>query len=156
MYKILGDDGQEYGPVPIAQVKKWIKENRLEKTTPVFPKGAADWVFIGSLPEFAAAFEPGARDKPEKNPAASSQNPKARTAFYFGIFSVIPILGAPLGLIGLVLGLRGLVFYWKNPAAGGKVQAWAGISLGGIFGLGYSALIVLVVLAAMAHKHATH
>ena len=30
MYKILGDDGQEYGPVSIEQVRQWIKENRLD------------------------------------------------------------------------------------------------------------------------------
>src|SRR5258706_5122135 len=154
MYKILGDDGQEYGPVSVEQVRQWIKEGRLEKPPPVYPKGAGDWVFLDSLPEFAAAFEPGARDK--KPPAAPCQNPRARTAFYFGIFSIIPILGAPLGLIGLIAGLRGLAFYRQNPAAGGKAQSWIGIVLGGLFGLGHTVLIILAILAAMAHKHAAH
>ena len=153
MYKLLGDDGNEYGPVSSEQVKKWIRENRLEKTSPVYPKGAGDWIFLGSLPEFAAEFDAVAAGKSSKTPSKLDQNPKARTAFYFGIFSVIPVLGAVLGFIGLVAGLRGLVFYWKNPAAGGKVQAWAGIVLGGLFGLGYS---VLIFLAVRAHEHGTY
>ncbi len=58
MYKILGSDGNEYGLVSAEQVKKWIMENRVEKKTPVMPEGGMDWVFLCSLPEFAAAFIP--------------------------------------------------------------------------------------------------
>jgi len=58
MYKVLGNDGNEYGPVSAEQVRQWIAENRVEKKTPVFPEGGKDWVFLESLPEFAAAFGP--------------------------------------------------------------------------------------------------
>ena len=149
MYKLLGEDGQEYGPVPAEQVKKWIWEKRLEKTSPTLPQGAADWIFLGSLPEFAADFGP----VPGTDAPSYSRNRVAQKAFYLGIFAVIPILGALLGWIALVLGMRGLVFYWKTPGAGGKLQAWVGIVVGGACGLAYSTLIVL---AWMAHKHGTH
>jgi hypothetical protein len=56
MYKILGSDGHEYGPLSTEKIKQWIAEERVEKKTPVLPDGAADWVFLSSLPEFAEAF----------------------------------------------------------------------------------------------------
>jgi GYF domain 2 len=56
MYKILGSDGNEYGPLSTEKIKQWIAEERVEKKTPVLPEGAADWVFLSSLPEFAEAF----------------------------------------------------------------------------------------------------
>ena len=40
MYKILGSDGHEYGPLSAEKIKKWIAEERVEKKTPVLPDGA--------------------------------------------------------------------------------------------------------------------
>jgi hypothetical protein len=54
MYKILGSDGNEYGPLSTEKIKQWILEGRVEKKTPVLPDGAEDWVFLSSLPEFAS------------------------------------------------------------------------------------------------------
>jgi hypothetical protein len=56
MYKILGSDGSEYGPVSVDKIKQWIQENRVEQKTPVLPEGGEDWVFLGSLPEFKESF----------------------------------------------------------------------------------------------------
>jgi hypothetical protein len=55
-YKVMGEDGQEYGPVAAEQIHKWITEQRLERKSPVKPAGSRDWVFLESLPEFASAF----------------------------------------------------------------------------------------------------
>ncbi|OGS57992.1 MAG: hypothetical protein A3J79_09540 [Elusimicrobia bacterium RIFOXYB2_FULL_62_6] len=71
-------------------------------------------------------------------------NKKALLAYYFGIFSLIPCLGIPLGVAALVLGLKGLAFADANPEAKGKGHAWTGIILGG-----GCALVNLLVLAAM-------
>jgi hypothetical protein len=59
-YKVMGDDGQEYGPVSAEQIRQWITEQRLERKTPVQPPDSRDWVFLESLPEFAALFQPPA------------------------------------------------------------------------------------------------
>jgi len=56
MYKVLGSDGNEYESLSAEKIKQWILENRVEKKTPVMPEGAADWVFLGELPEFAPLF----------------------------------------------------------------------------------------------------
>jgi hypothetical protein len=164
MYKILASDGNEYGPVSAEQVKEWIAENRAEKKTPVLPEGAADWVFLESLPEFAAALgmrPPGPPPIPPSARAAKTndglnavipyKNVRALVAYYLGVFSVIPPMGALLGIAALTLGILGLRFRRRNPEAGGAVHAWVGIALGGLFGLGYLTLIALVVIAGIVH-----
>src|ERR1039458_4518469 len=88
MYKILGSDGNEYGPVSAAQVKAWIVENRVEKKTPVIPDGGADWVFLDSLPEFAAAFTPPSSGRPPMSPSAGASKPAS------GLNTIIPYKNA--------------------------------------------------------------
>jgi hypothetical protein len=56
MYKILASDGNEYDSISAEKIRQWIRESRVESKTPVMPEGAADWVFLGDLPEFAEYF----------------------------------------------------------------------------------------------------
>jgi hypothetical protein len=56
MFKILGADGKEYGPVTAAQLRQWIQEGRAGGPTQVRAEGAADWTRLQSLPEFADVF----------------------------------------------------------------------------------------------------
>jgi hypothetical protein len=51
-YIVMGDDGKEYGPVSAEQIREWVRENRLERKTPVKPDHARDWLFLEMLPEF--------------------------------------------------------------------------------------------------------
>jgi hypothetical protein len=157
-YKILGSDGNEYGPVSARQIKHWIAENRVDQKTPIFPDGAADWVFLNSLPEFKAVFAPpplgGMRSEGGGlNAVIPYKNVRALVAYYFAVFSVIPILGMPLGFIGMALGISGLRFQRQHPRAGEKVHAWIGIVLGGLCGFGYLALIILGIVGAIVKKH---
>jgi hypothetical protein len=162
MYKILGSDGNEYGPVSAEQVKKWIAENRVERKTPAIPEGGADWVFLYSLPEFAADFElpttsgppPVLRSaKPPKSAGTPSKNVRALMASSLGVFSMIPPVGAILGIPTLFLGISGLRFHRRNPAAGGRAHAWIGIILGGLSGFGYLAWIATIVISEVVRRH---
>ena len=65
-YQVMGDDGQEYGPVSPEKIRAWVAEQRLERKSPVKPSGSRDWVFLESLPEFADLFAPPA--PPAKRP----------------------------------------------------------------------------------------
>jgi uncharacterized membrane protein len=56
MYKIIGADQREYGPVSAEQIHQWIAEGRANGATSVQPEGAAEWVPLSSLPEFAEAL----------------------------------------------------------------------------------------------------
>ncbi len=86
MYKILGSDGHEYGPLSTEKIKQWIAESRVEKKTPVLPDGAADWVFLSSLPEFAEAFA-----SQDKAGAAGPGNKRRRMAVYIGLVLLVVI-----------------------------------------------------------------
>ena len=156
MYKILGGDQKEYGPVTADQLRQWIAQSRVHAQTRVQVQGSTEWQRLGSLPELGGAF--GAA-QPPVNPSAGGsginavipyKNPKALIAYYLAIFSLIPFLGMPLGLAAFVLGILGLRFRRTHPTAGGAAHAWIGIILGGLCGFGYLALILLAVVAAIS------
>jgi len=77
MYRIIGGDGREYGPVTAAQIEQWIAQNRANARTQVKPEGAEVWSALGELPEFAsglgarAATPPLPGTQPETNTAAT-------------------------------------------------------------------------------------
>lgn len=74
------------------------------------------------------------------------RNTSALIAYYLGVFSIIPLVGIPLGVIAVVLGIKGLRKAAQNPAAKGKVHAWVGIIVGGLFALVYTLLFGLAAV----------
>jgi TM2 domain-containing membrane protein YozV len=67
MYKIIGADGQPYGPVPLEQLLRWLAENRVNAQTLVQPEGVPDWRALATFPELA--------DKLPPPPSAASPQP---------------------------------------------------------------------------------
>jgi TM2 domain-containing membrane protein YozV len=102
MYRVIGKDGQQYGPVSADQLRAWIAENRANAQTLVLAEGAQEWKALGSLPEFAAELKP---------PQATATTPPTITppppaAAY------TPLPGAsnkiPAGICGILLGGLGV------------------------------------------------
>ena len=56
MYKIIGADQKEYGPVPADQLRQWIAEGRVSGQTSVQAEGTTEWKPLSAYPEFADAF----------------------------------------------------------------------------------------------------
>lgn len=56
MYKIIGTDGKEYGPINASQIRQWVAENRANAQTLVQPEGSTGWNPLGGLPEFSDLF----------------------------------------------------------------------------------------------------
>ena len=54
MYKIIGADQKEYGPVTAEQLRQWLAEGRVNGQTSVWSEGAAEWKPLSAFPEFAA------------------------------------------------------------------------------------------------------
>lgn len=77
------------------------------------------------------------------------KNARALTAYYLGIFSLIPCVGIPLGIAALILGIGGLKFAQAHPEARGKAHAWTGIILGGLCALVYTLLILIPLLGTV-------
>lgn len=131
MYRIIGADGREYGPVSAAQLRQWIVEGRANSTTSVLPEGSSEWRPLGSLPEFI----PGATA-----PAAIAAltlterktNSLAMTGLILGIVSLTVGLccchGLPFSLLGLIFSLIGLSQVRSNP----QIYQGEGIAIGGI------------------------
>jgi hypothetical protein len=142
IYKIIGNDGQEYGPVTGEQIRAWIAEGRVDRRTPVFVDGAKDWTFFGLLPEFtncfAASGTPPTIAPPPRGPATPGRI--AKTNFYaqagliFGILSLTCCCcGFPFGILGLVFSLVGLSQINANPELHeGRSMAIAGLILSGL------------------------
>jgi hypothetical protein len=124
IYKIIGDNGQEYGPATGEQIRRWIAEGRVESRTPVFVDGAKDWNFIGLLPEFTGCFPASATPPtiapPPRGTSTAGRmaktNSYAQAGLIFGILSwICCCCGFPFGLLGLVFSLIGLSQINANP-----------------------------------------
>jgi len=89
MYKILGSDGNEYDSLSVEEIKRWIREGRAEPKTPVMPEGAADWVFLSTLPEFAESF--AARQK--RLARESARGGRRWWLVGFGLLAAVVIIG---------------------------------------------------------------
>jgi hypothetical protein len=71
MYRIIGADEREYGPVTADQLRQWIAEGRANAQTRVLVEGATEWKPLGTLPEFFAG-PPPLTAMPHATPAASA------------------------------------------------------------------------------------
>ena len=80
------------------------------------------------------------------------KNGKALAAYYTGVFSLIPCLGAILGPIAVVLGIMGLKYAKQHPKASGQAHAVVGIVLGGLTGLGNIGAVIAIAVAAATAK----
>ncbi len=133
MYKIIGADGWQYGPVSAAQIKQWIAEGRVESRTPVFMEGAADWTFAGLRPEFVNCFAPATPPVVVSPGVVRRTNSSATIGLGCGILSWISCCccgGFPFNLLGLVFSLIGLSQVSRHPELyEGRAQAIAGLVL---------------------------
>ena len=64
MYKIIGGDQQQYGPVSAEDVRRWIAEGRANAQTQVLAEGATEWKPLSAFPEFADLFGPVSPSSP--------------------------------------------------------------------------------------------
>lgn len=52
MYRIIGSDGLEYGPVTADQIRQWITEGRANGQTRVKAEASETWRTLAEIPEF--------------------------------------------------------------------------------------------------------
>lgn len=60
MYKIIGADRKEYGPISTEQLRFWITEGRVNAQTQACAEGTTDWKPLSAFPDFADALGLGA------------------------------------------------------------------------------------------------
>jgi len=56
MFKMIGGDGQEYGPVTADQLREWVADNRANGQTLIQAEGASDWRPLSTFPELSSGL----------------------------------------------------------------------------------------------------
>lgn len=137
MYKIIGADQKEYGPITEDQLRHWIAEGRINGESKVQAEGSGVWKKASEFPEFATALAsaaPLAHTGPIRMapaPVAQSKtNLVAIWSMVTGIIALITCCGWILGPLPIVLGCIGLSQLKNNPQQIGSGYAIAGIVLG--------------------------
>jgi hypothetical protein len=133
MFKIIGNDQKEYGPVSADELRQWIYQGRANAQTWAVPYPiTTEWRALASFPEFAAALAAVTPNyfpatEPYRRPRSHSNNGMAITGFVLSILSV-PCCGVGvLGVLGLIFSIIGLVQLRNRSTQTGKGLAIAGI-----------------------------
>jgi hypothetical protein len=137
MYKILGADGKEYGPINADELRQWIAQRRAVAATLARVEGGGDWKPLATFPEFAEALA-GSQEAPAFGgftPASTPPSGPVKTSGLAIASLVCGILGFLClpALAGLVLGVMALVKISNSKGQlRGQGLAIAGICLSGI------------------------
>ena len=152
MYKIIGADGKEYGPVSTEQLRQWITEGRVNTQTKVLPEGGVDWKPLGTLPEFSLlvgthATPPAIGAWAGQHVLANPQrvNPFATTGLIMGLVSITFGLcccyGIPFNVLGVIFSLVALAQIKGSP----HVYSGKGIAIAGLI----TSLLSIVLVALL-------
>jgi hypothetical protein len=75
MFRVIGADQKEYGPINAAQVRQWIADGRLNENSQA-RREDGDWQALSSFEEFADVFHPQIPGQPQ---AQAGSTPFATT-----------------------------------------------------------------------------
>jgi len=161
MYKLLGTDKKEYGPVSADQIQAWIAQGRANSHTQVQAIGSTEWKPLADFPEFAAALQkpadttvsPATPSGAQPTGAPSKTSGLAVTSLVLGILGVLTC--GLTSLVGLVLGIVALVRINKSQGQlRGQGLAMAGTIISAVFLLlvPFSAAMLLPALSKAKQK----
>ncbi|EEF59884.1 DUF4190 domain-containing protein [Pedosphaera parvula] len=101
MYKVLGNDGKEYGPVSAEQLRQWIAQGRAVANTKLQPEGSTEWKSLSEIPEFSTAFvsaPPPSDPQPQLSGPAKTSG-LAIASVICGALGLVTCITSPIGLI---------------------------------------------------------
>jgi TM2 domain-containing membrane protein YozV len=100
MYRIIGVDGRQYGPVSAEEIRRWITESRVSRQTLAQTEGAPEWKPLELLAEFAGDW----RTVPPQIPPPATVGSRAAAKIPAGVCGIL--LGW-LGVHKFILGYTG-------------------------------------------------
>ncbi len=127
MYRIIGGDGKEYGPVPAEQIKRWIIEGRCNSLTPVHSEATGQWRWLGALPEFADVLSA----PPTTQAAPPSIAERASKKI-------------PAGICGVLLGWLGIHKFILGYTTAGVIMLLVSL-LGGLLTCGIATWVMAII-----------
>ncbi len=165
MFKILGSDGKEYGPVSADVVQQWIQQRRANGQTRVQLEGTAEWKPLAEIPEFASAFAAKESSAPPPLPPIHPASPTGALQANVPKTSGLAIASLVLGILGFcgvtaIIGfVLGIVAQVKIRRSGGRLKgkglAIAGICISAVmflFSLAIAAGLIIPALAKAKHR----
>src|SRR2546423_1412583 len=135
MYKIIGADGKEYGPISTEQLRQWIAEGRANAQTRMLLEGTTEWKPLSEYPEFAGPT-PSAPSSFGAPPAmmGAAPSPSAALPQVSGpatgliIVGILYFVGAALSLVMHLVGASILATsQMSNPAIANMFSGSIGI-----------------------------
>jgi len=155
MYKIIGTDQKEYGPVASEQIHQWITQGRIHAQTRVQADGG-EWKTLGDYPEFATAFAnrvPAPTSSPNPLPASAPPAKTSGLAIASLVLGILGIFSCGLSAIaGLIMGIMAMSRVKKsNGALGGQGIALAGTIVSAVFLIFVIPLGAALLLPALAN-----
>ena len=138
MYKIIGADWKEYGPISTDTVRQWIKEGRASPQTRIQAEGSQAWKLLSECPEWADVLPPPTPLPPTGFPSAPTPlalpqltrrcHGLAIAGLVLGLLGLVQCCGPLTGILGLVLSLAAWVQINQEPERyKGKELAVAGL-----------------------------
>ena len=148
MYKIIGADQKEYGPITAEQMVEWISQGRANMTTLAKSEADAAWRPLSQFPEFAAAL--AAKNPPLTAPGAAFYSPErglenARTAVAGPAIGLIvtAILGFINAGLSIVVMATGTAFNMSGFGGNPETERISQL-LGGGFGIVTNAIGIIL------------
>lgn len=165
-YMVRLSDGREFGPARIALLEEWARQRRIPLTAQLVPQDGGPAVSVGDLPALAqivndslsVSTPPAAAPRvaqsgigappPDYSGVIPYRNAPALIGYYLAVFSLIPLVGAVLGMAAVILGAIGLRQRARNPQIKGMAHALIALVGGGIMTLVWGAVVLLIIIAA--------
>ena len=149
MYKIIGADGREYGPITADQLREWIAEGRADAQTRAWAEGASQWKPLTEYLEFAAALGRTPPLWPATAPISTTPTPRTNSLAFTGmIMGVLAVTcgmcccyGMPFNLLGIVFSLVALAQIRNDPHS----QEGRGLAIAGLL-LSLASIVLAVLL----------
>jgi hypothetical protein len=123
MYKIIGADGREYGPITADQLRQWIAEGRAGAQTKALAEGETQWKPLTEYLEFAPLFASIAPPLPAPGPIFITPTPRTNSlavmSMIMGVLSITCGMcccyGMPFNVLGIIFSLVALAQIRNDP-----------------------------------------
>jgi len=117
MYKIIGADKKEYGPITSAQLRHWISEGRVNAQTLARAEGTQEWIPLSAFAEFTGELGTEASATPPAPAAFKTGGDREAAlravkapAIALKVTAIVGLVVVALGLAMNILALAGIHF----------------------------------------------
>lgn len=157
MYKIIGADQKEYGPITSEQMQQWITEGRVNAQTLVWSETSGNWMPLSSYPELVGTIPgyipgatlPGATSYVSEGDRAGALEKVNGPAIGLFVTAGFGLLAAIAGIIMNVLGVgMGAAELGGSAETAQFAKMMGGGALGVVQGIFAIAVSVVIFLGA--------